>query len=179
VVSLDEWPLDASIQLNTLNQTVQLPANSSFSAETDMTDQVLTGDLSVPGFTTKLKIIGINLDIRLQVDPVGVTNGTVSLDNEGQLNINGLSRADITVRSAGFSFFQIPFGCKTSSPVNFPINFNGPVSSLGNGNLTFSGTTTFPSLSGCGLFNSLFTTLMSGPGQQYSFNVRPPAPESW
>ncbi|MCK5875723.1 MAG: Triacylglycerol lipase [Alcanivoracaceae bacterium] len=179
VVSLDEWPLDARIELNTLAQTVQLPSTATFSADTDITDQSLTGSLSVPGFTSSLKIIGIPLDIRLQVDAVGPTTGTVSLDNEGQLSINGLSRADITVRSAGFSFLQIPFGCKTSSPVDFPINFSGPVSSLGNGNLTFSGTTSFPALSGCGLFNSLFTTLMSGPGQQYMFNVSPPAPTSW
>jgi hypothetical protein len=31
----------------------------------------------------------------------------------------------------------------------------------------------------CGMFNSLFTTLMSGPGQQYSFNVSPPPPTTW
>jgi hypothetical protein len=179
VVSLDNWPLDASIALNTLDQTVTLPAASTFSAETDITEQSLTGSLSVPGFTTNLKIIGIPLDVKLQVDPVGPTTGSVTLDNEGQLSINGLARADITVRSAGISFIQIPFDCKTSAPVDFPISFTGPVSSLGNGNLTFSGTTSFPALSGCGLFNSLFTTLMSGPGQQYSFNVRPPAPENW
>ena len=179
VVSLDQWPLDASIALNTLAQTVELPESSTFSAETDITNQSLSGSLAVPGFTSKLKIIGIPLDIRLQVDPAGPATGSVALDNEGQLSISGLARADITVRSAGISFLQIPFGCKTSSPVSFPINFAGPVSSLGDGSLTFTGTTSFPALSGCGLFNSLFTTLMSGPGQQYSFNVRPPAPESW
>jgi len=30
----------------------------------------------------------------------------------------------------------------------------------------------------CGLFNGLFTVLMSGPGQTYSFNVAPPAPKT-
>ena len=59
------------------------------------------------------------------------------------------------------------------------MNFNGPISSLGNGGLSFEGETTFPRLTDCGLFNGLFTTLMSGPGQQYSFNIAPPAPTSW
>ncbi|MFN3712087.1 MAG: lipase family protein [Alcanivoracaceae bacterium] len=179
VVSLDKWHLDANIKLATLDQTVQLPSASTFTADTDITAGTLDGTLSVPGFSSNLKIIGIPLDVRLQVDPVGRTSGTVSLDNEGMLSVNGLSRTDITVRSAGFSFLQIPFGCKTSSPVDFPINFSGPVSSLGDGSLTFGGTTSFPPLSGCGVFNSLFTTLMSGPGQQYSFNVKPPAPTNW
>ena len=179
VVSLDQWPLQASIQLDTLNQSVQLPEASRFSADADITAQSLNGGLSVPGFTTNLKIIGIPLDVRLQVDPVGDTTGSIALDNDGILSINGQARADITVRSAGFSFLQIPFGCKTSAPVNFPLSYSGPVSSLGNGNLSFAGTTSFPSLSGCGLFNSLFTTLMSGPGQQYVFTVVPPAPTTW
>ena len=178
VVSLDEWPLDARIDLATLDQTVTLPEDSSFTADTDMTAGTLDGTLEVPDFSTKLNIL-VNLDVGLSVVPVGRTSGTVSLDNQGQLAIDGLAQADITVRNAGFSFLRIPFGCRTSSPVDFPVNFSGPVSSLGNGKLTFAGTTTFPSLTDCGLFNSLFTTLMSGPGQEYSFTVAPPAPRRW
>lgn len=179
IVSLDDWQLDANIKLSTLDQTVQLPEDSTFTADTDMTAGTLDGTLDVPGFTSKLNIIGIPLDVRLQVEPVGRTSGSVALDNEGRLSVDALSRTDIFVRSAGFGWLQIPFGCRTSSPVDFPINFNGPVSSLGDGNLIFTGTTSFPSMTGCGLFNALFTTLMSGPGQQYSFTVKPQAPTLW
>lgn len=178
VVSLDEWPLDARIDLATLGQPVQLPEASTFTADTDMTAGTLDGTLSVPNFATKLKIL-VNLDVNLSVVPVGRTTGSASLDNNGQLSVNGLAKTDITVRSAGFGWLQIPFGCRTSSPVEFPVNFNGPISSLGNGGLSFEGETTFPRLTDCGLFNGLFTTLMSGPGQQYSFNIAPPAPTSW
>ena len=64
------------------------------------------------------------------------------------------------------------------TPVEFPINFDGPVSSLGNGNLTFTGTTTFPQLKGCGV-SAILSAVMSGPGQTYSFTVAPPAPKKY
>ncbi|MCH8497501.1 MAG: lipase family protein [Marinobacter sp.] len=179
VVSLDDWPLAAQIELKTLGETVVLPPQSRFNADTDITAQTLQGALSVPNFTSKLRVIGIPLDIGLSVTPVGETEGSVSLDNEGRLRIQGLSSANITIRNAGVSIFRLPFGCRTSEPVDFALNFEGPVSALGSGDLTFAGTTSFPSLTGCGLFNSLFTTLMSGPGQQYQFTVRPPEPVNW
>ena len=174
-MSLDEWPLDAKLHLATLDQEVLLPEDSTFTADTDMTAGTLDGTLDVPRFTSKLKIL-VNLDVRLDVTPAGRTTGTASLDNNGQLAVNGLARTNIGIRSAGFGWLQLPFGCATDGPVDFPVNFAGPVSSLGNGNLTFTGETTFPKITSCWPFNGLFTTLMSGPGQQYSFNVSPPEP---
>jgi hypothetical protein len=179
VVSLDQWPLKATVHLKTIDDTVYLPDESTFSADTDITEQTLTGDLSVPDFRSRLSIAGLPADVDLSIVPVGMASGSVSLDNDGELHIDGSARADIVVRSAGYWIFQLPMGCKTSEPVEFPIHFDGPVSSLGNGNLTFSGTTTFPPMADCGLYTSLMTTLMSGPGQQYVFNVSPPAPTSW
>lgn len=178
VVSLDEWPLDASIDLATLDQTVVLPEEASFTADTDMTAGTLNGNLSIPDFSTELNIL-LPLDVELTVEPAGPTTGTASLDNQGILNVSGDASTYITVNSAGFGWLQIPFGCKTEAPVDFPLDFNGPVSSLGNGSLTFTGTTSFPDMSGCGLFTGLFTTLMSGPGQEYTFTVAPPAPTTW
>lgn len=177
VVSMNAWPLNASMRLKTLNQSVDLPKTSNFTAESDMTVEVLAGTLNVPDFTTKLNIL-LPLDVKLSVKPAQPASGTVSLDNDGILHIDGSAYANITVKSAGISFFQIPFGCQTETAVEFPLVFDGPISSLGNGNLTFSGVTTFPRMKNCGLFNGLFSTLMSGPGQTFSFNVAPPAPKN-
>lgn len=179
VVSLKEWELAGSIGLQTLAQSVTLPAGSTFTADTDMTAQTLDGSLAIPTFTSTLKIAGLPVDVKLKVVPVGPTTGTASLDEQGILRVNGQANVDIYVVSAGESILQLPFGCKTETPVALPISFTGPVSSLGNGNLAFSGTTTFPPMKECGLFNGLFTTLMSGPGQTYSFSVKPPAPTVW
>jgi hypothetical protein len=179
VVSLKSWPLAGNIGLKTLAQAVALPDASTFTADTDMTAKTLNGSLSIPTFTTNLKIIGLPADVKLAVTPVGTTTGSATLDGNGQLHVHGNALVNIKVVSAGESILQIPFGCQTSAPVSLPINFDGPVSSLGNGNLTFTGTTTFPSMTGCGLFSGLFSALMSGPGQTYTFTVKPPAPTVW
>jgi dienelactone hydrolase len=172
VVSLKAWPLTASVGLKTLAQTVNMPTTSTFSAETDITAQRLTGSLAIPDFKQSLKIIGIGSQIGLKVTPVGQATGTASLDNAGQLHVHGSAFANITVTSVS----GLPIGsCKTVTPVEFPINFDGPVSSLGNGKLTFTGTTTFPQIKGC-IISAILSSMMSGPGQTYSFTVAPPAP---
>ena len=177
VVSLKEWPLTASMHLKTLAQTVKLPDTSTFTADANVTSSDLEGTMNIPTFFTKLWIV-LPLDVQLSVVATQPTVGTAGIDNDGYLHIHGTAYADVKVKSAGLSIIQIPFGCKTQTAVPFPIDFDGPVSSLGGGKMTFSGTTTFPPMRNCGLFNGLFTVLMSGPGQTYSFNVAPPAPKT-
>jgi len=65
--------------------------------------------------------------------------------------------------------------CKTVTPADFPVNFEGPVSALGNGKLTFAGTTTFPQIKGC-FISAILSGLMSGSGQGFNLTVAPPAP---
>ena len=98
------------------------------------------------------------------------------MDDAGQLHIHGQAKATINIVSAGELGIHIPLGCRTSSPVTFPLNFDGPVSGLGAGAVTFSGTTTFPSLTGCGIIGPALSLLFSGGGNTYTFTVSPPAP---
>lgn len=175
IFTLDNWPLDASIRLGTLRQYVNLPEASTFYADSDITNQRLDGTLNIPKFFTRLNII-LPLDVNLTIDPTLPTRGSVELDTAGQLHIHGSAYTTVKVNSAGVGWIQIPFGCRTKEPAEFPIDFDGPISDLGGGNITFSGTTSFSNMTGCGLFNGLFTVLMSGPGQQYIFNVSPPEP---
>lgn len=172
VVALDKWPLTASVGLKTLGQTVNLPEASTFTAEADVTQTRLSGTLNVPNFKQTISIVGLPVSVGLQITPVGTTTGTVSLDTQGQLKIRGNAQANITITSV----LGIPFGeCKTEKPVDFPLTFDGPVSSLGNGGLTFQGTTSFPMIKGC-FISGILSALMSGSGQTYSFTVTPPAP---
>ncbi len=172
VVGLDKWPLTASVGLKTLGQTVNLPTTSTFTAEADVTQPRLSGTLNVPAFKQTISIIGLPISVGLQITPVGNATGTVNLDTEGQLKIRGNAQANITITSV----LGIPFGeCKTEKPVDFPLVFDGPVSSLGNGGLTFQGTTTFPTIKGC-MISAILSAMMSGSGQTYSFTVAPPAP---
>lgn len=179
VVSLKGWPLSGSLGLKTLAQTVVLPEGSTMTADTNMTAQTVNGNVSIPTFTSNIKIVGLPVDVKLKVVPVAPVTGTASLDDMGRLHVHGSTKVDIYVESAGVSILQLPFGCKTETPVTLPIDFDGPVSALGNGSLSFSGTTTFPAMKDCGLYNGLFTSLMSGPGQTFTFTAKPPAPTNW
>ena len=172
VVSLNAWPLNASVHLNLLGQNVQMPAASTFTATADVTSQKLNGSLSIPAFTTPISIIGLPIPTGLSVSAAGPTTGSVALDNSGVLHITGSAPVNITVTS----LLGIPFGnCETATPVAFPLNFTGPIASLGDGNLTFTGTVAFPQIKGC-LISGILSVLMSGAGQTFSFTVAPPAP---
>jgi len=110
--------------------------------------------------------------VGIRVTPAGKVAGSVNVDNDGLLHIKAKAPVNITVTSV----LGIPFGeCKTVTPVEFPINFDGPISSLGNGNLNFTGSVSFPQIKGC-FISGILTGLMSGNGQTYNFNVAPPAP---
>ncbi len=172
IVTLDKWPLAATVGLKTLAQTVTLPAASTFTAKSNITKNTLDGTLNVPEFNQTINLLGLKLPVGIRVTPVGNVTGKVSLDNGGQLRIAANAQTHITVTP----ILGIPFGeCKTVSPVNFPINYDGPLSSLGNGNLTFGGTTSFPQIKGC-FISGILSAFMSGNGQTYKFTVSPPAP---
>ncbi|MFT3858404.1 MAG: alpha/beta fold hydrolase [Aquabacterium sp.] len=171
-VSLVKWPLDAKVDLKTLKQTVFLPKESTFSEETDINAKTLTGVLSVPEFSQSLKLLGIGAQIRMKIEPAGQATGAVALSELGRLTVKGNVPVNITIASV----WGIPFGqCKTEKPVDFPLDFEGPISSLGNGNLTFKGTTSFPMIKGC-IISAIISAFMTGSGQAYTFTVSPPAP---
>lgn len=176
--SLREWKLDAMVHLNRLDQDVFMPEDSSFSAETNMTQNTLTGTMSIPTFKAPIRVV-LPLKVELSVIPVGEATGTASLDNDGVLHIEGNAYANIAVTGVGVSRLAgIPVNLITEEPVDFGLSLAKPVSCLGAGKTNFSGLTTYPPMVG-GAFDTLFTTLMSGPGQGYSFTVIPPEPKIW
>ena len=62
--------------------------------------------------------------------------------------------------------------CRTSAPVVLPLHYSGPLD-LVNG-FTFTGTTTIPALTGCGLATPLLNALMAGPNNPFSVAIAPP-----
>ena len=106
-------------------------------------------------------MLAMSLSTNSQVSPRATIHGSTSV------NITITSLDGIGVGS-----------CTTESPVVLPLNFDGPVSAMGAGGLTFTGTTTFPKIKGC-LTSSIISSLMSGSGQGYTFTVTPPAPTTY
>jgi Secretory lipase len=181
-VALKQWPLNASVHLNTLDATVPMPSSSTFSGVTDLTSQKLEkGVVSIPTFSTTIEVYGaIPLNITMELVQQGPAAGSASLDSSGDLHINGSVQEVIHLTNISFEGIDVVSPtCQTVSPVTFPLTFDGPVSSLGDGQLTFSGSTTFPDLENCGALTSILNVLFPGAGQTYSFNVSPPPPVTW
>lgn len=178
IFSLKGWNLNGKIHLKTLNQDVTLPSGSTLTADTNMTKNVISGNMSIPTIQANINVI-LPLKVVLAITPVGPLTGTASIDKDGILHVHGQAAVNININQVGALGIKIPFKLRCNKPVVLPIDFDGPVSSLGDGSLTFSGTTTFPAMTGNFLFNSLFTTLMSGPGQKFAFTATPPNPIKW
>ena len=180
IVSLDTWSLNAVVHLKTLAQRVTMPSTSTFSSDCNMTTHNITGTISIPRFKAPINVI-LPMKVTMEIKGIGANpmTGTVSLDNNGILHVHGHMLADVRIQQ--ISALGIPIGTyvHTRDPVDFPIDFDGPISALGSGKLTFTGTTTFSTMTGNILFNSLFTSLMSGSGQKFEFTVSPPAPVPW
>lgn len=178
-VTLDEWVLDGTLHLATLAQDVTLPEGSTFSAEANLTTEELTGDLAVPDFDSPINFLGfLPLTARVALEPAGTT-GSVALGTDGRLSIEGTARATIVVEQ--LSLLGIPMTaapCRTATPVEFGLSFDGPVSALGSGRLTFDGAATIPAITGCeqdfiGAFVGIF---LPGAGNEFTFTVSPPDP---
>lgn len=174
VVTLDKWKLDGTLKLKLLNQIITLPSTSTLTANADITSKTLTGALNIPKFSQPIKIVGINFNMGIRVESAGPVSGSVSVDNEGKLSIRAKAPANVIVES----LWGIPIGqCKTVTPVDFPIFFDGSVSDLGSGDLKFGGSVNLPQFKGC-IISAIITTVMLG-GQDFGFTVQPQAPVSY
>lgn len=172
IVKMDKWKLASNVHLKTLMQDFPEPDTSTFTANVNLTAKKIVGQVNIPDFAYPVKIIGIPFSTGMSIKPAADMTGTVSLDNDGTLHVHGSVPMNITITS----LMGIPFGqCKMVEPVVFPLDFDGPIASFGNGKLIFNGATTFPQIKGC-FISGILTALVSGSGQQFTFTITPPAP---
>jgi hypothetical protein len=172
VVTMDNWMLNGKVHLKTLNQDIPMPAGASLVTRSNVTTKALTGNMTVPPFSQTLKIIGLKVPVGLKISPAGDVNGSVELDGQGILHVHGKAPVNISVSSIGSKTLG---ECKTVTPIEFPLDYDGPLSALGAGTMAFQGAVTFPKLTGCSLASTL-SALMSGKGQTFTFTSKPPAP---
>ncbi len=183
VVSLKQWPLTGTLTLGSFGGDVVLPSGATFSGDTDLTTQQLqAGTVSIPTFTASaLTFLGLKIDPVISLTESGPATGSASLSTNGTLVIN--ASANVTIGLSSISLLGLPIGlgstCQTSTPVTLPLSFSGPVSSLGDGQLTFSGKATLPRLTGCGLYTPLLNLLFPGSNNTYTLTVSPPPAVNW
>lgn len=176
VVPFSNWTVSGSLKAAKLGQSVTLPSGSTFNGSADLTTGTLTGDVSIPQFTTRLTVLGLPADATLQFVEASPVSGTVSLDSSGSVSIASTASAFIKITRLSSPLLPLNLvgnSCQTSSPVVLPLNFNGPLN-LTTG-FTFSGSTTIPLLQHCGLATPLLDALLSGPNNPFTVSIAPPA----
>jgi hypothetical protein len=160
-----------------LNEKITLPSGSTFNGTATIPGS-LTGDTSVPPFSASIKIFGfIPTTLGITFTEVGHATGTITPVAGGNLSIKGTAQDNIGITGVGFLGLNVPVSCKTVSPVTFPLETTSNALALSKG-LTFSGTTTLPSVSCSGgllgsLFGPIITELMSGPNNPFALTISP------
>ncbi len=164
-------PLNGSVNASTyiasLNTTANLP-NGSFVGSVDLTNDQITGNLSLPAGSINTNVFGfVPMSATFEMVPVGSVTGTVDLKT---LSVNVTSVFNIKLTSA--EVFGLPFNivgnqCVTSTPVT--ANLNGKVNS--NLSVDLTGTYTIPSFENCGFSTFLVNLLVPGGGNTITAQI--------
>ena len=172
-VSFTNWKLTGSLTLAKLRQTVQFPPGSTFNGTLDNGN--LTGDVSVPQFSTRLTVLGLPVDTTLHIVEAQPATGTLTVGSGGVITIDASAAPILNIVRLSSPIVPLNLvtpGCRTSSPAVLPLHYVGPLSANG---FTFQGTTTIPPLTHCGLATPLLNQLMAGGGNAFTVTIAPPA----
>jgi hypothetical protein len=197
--SIENFEVSGTLTDKKLNQSVELKegAFNGFVAFTSFAFSNIHGDLhgvtTAKPFEAPIKLFGLTTKVGLTFEEVGEAEGEIQgpIPPSGNCMASEIlcvhesvpTKANLGFTSITLFGLKLPLHCKTSTPVNLPLEENlGLFDELLNPSVGshFTGTTTFPSIS-CSfvqepltaLFNSvLLTTLFSGPGNTYSLFVK-------
>jgi hypothetical protein len=179
VIPLAAWQLKGSVTEKKSGISVEVPAGATLSAQGDVTTETLTAQLSIPPINQTIRLLGIPVQVKGALTPVGTIAGKVSLSNTGVLSQTAQGAANMLVGSVGLGFFTVPVGCTTKEPIQLPLSITEPVNALETGGFAINTEVTVPEFSGCGLFGPLLSSLMSGSGNPININASPPPPIAW
>jgi hypothetical protein len=172
-VPFPNWTVKGDLTVAKLKQKVTLPPGSRFDGVLDTTTQQLTGHVTVPTFTARFTVLGLPADATLDLVEARPASARVELG--GTTTIDGESAFVIHIRKLKSPLLPLNLAgssCRTSAPVVLPLHYSGPPDFV-NG-FSFTGTTTIPSLTGCGLATPLLNALMAGPNNPFSVTIAPP-----
>jgi lysophospholipase L1-like esterase len=178
------WVVSGSLKLRKLNQSVALPAGSTFNGESALNlatgSGKITGTIAVPAFEAPLKLFGVPVQLGLTVSQAGASAGTISPDTalEGGLSVSLPTKLNIGVTSFTILGLKIPNQCQTTEPLSLNLSDNLTFAELGSTGFHFMGTTTIPSVKCEGALGPVqglvLSNLLSGPNNTYSLNIAPP-----
>jgi hypothetical protein len=171
VLPFSTYKVGGTLTVKKLNQSITLPAGSTFNGSANVTQGTLSGHVSIPTFTSTIRVLGIPTQVTTQLVEAQPVQGTVKLDPDLTTHIRSSTSATLYIRKLRLGLLSVPTTCRTVSPIQLTLNYDGPFSFP----INFNGTTTIPPLVGCGLLGPTLGALLSGPGNAYHLTLSPPS----
>jgi hypothetical protein len=171
VLPFQNYKVGGSLTLKKLNQSITLPAGSTFNGSANVTQQTLSGHVAIPQFTSTIRVLGIPTQVTTRLDEAQPVQGSVKVDPDFTTHIRSTTSAILRITKLRIGLLSVPTTCRTAWPVVLTLNYDGPFAFP----IAFDGTTTIPPLTGCGLLGPTLGTLLSGPGNAYHITLAPPS----
>ena len=171
VLPFTNYQVGGSLTVKKLNQSITLPDGSTFNGSANLTTQQLSGHVSIPEFTSTIRVLGIPTQVTTKLDEAQPVQGSITVEPNFDIHIRSTTSAILRIKKLRLGLLGVPTTCRTAEPVQLTLNYDGPLSYP----LHFKGATTIPPLTGCGLLGPTLGALLSGPGNEYDITLAPPA----
>jgi hypothetical protein len=171
VLPFTNYKVGGSLTVKKLNQSITLPAGSTFNGSANLTTQQLSGNVFIPEFTSTVKVLGVPTQVTTKLDEAQPVQGSITVDPNFTIHVRSTTSAILRIKKLRLGLLSVPTTCRTADPVVLTLNYDGPLAFP----LAFDGTTTIPRLTGCGLLGPTLGTLLSGPGNPYHVTLAPPS----
>jgi outer membrane protein assembly factor BamB len=180
------WKFSGSLTDKKQGQPITIPEGSTFNASGELNGETgagsVQGNLSVPPFTTTLKLFGpLSVGLGTTLTPVGPLEATIARSTtvSGDETLSASAKLNIAISSLSIFGLTIPLNCATTEPVALNLSDTLTREELVSKGWTFSGTATLPNVRCEGgflgsLFGHVLTRLLSGPENAYSLSIKAP-----
>jgi hypothetical protein len=169
VLPFTNYQVGGTLTVKKLDQSITLPAGSTFNGAANLTTNQLQGDVFVPEFSSTIRVLGVPTQVTTKLEQAQPVQGTIALDGPN-VSIHSTTSAILRIKKLRLGLLSVPTTCRTAEPVVLTLDYEGPLAFP----LAFDGETTIPRLTGCGLLAPTLGTLLSGPGNAYHLTLSPP-----
>lgn len=170
VLPFQNYQVGGSLTVKKLGQSITLPDGSTFNGSANLTAGTLSGDVSIPEFTSTIRVLGVPTRVTTKLDQAQPVQGSIKVDPDFTIHIRSTTSAVLRIKKLRLGLLSVPTTCRTAEPIVLTLNYDGPLSYP----IAFDGTTTIPRLTGCGVLGPTLGTLLSGPGNAYHVTLAPP-----
>jgi hypothetical protein len=160
-----------SLTVKKLNQSITLPAGSTFNGSANLTTSELSGNVFIPELTSTIRVLGVPTQVTTKLDEAQPVRGTIKVDPNFTIHIRSTTSAILRIKKLRLGLLSVPTTCRTAEPIVLTLNYDGPLAFP----LAFDGTTAIPHLAGCGLLGPTLGVLLSGPGNTSHVTLAPPS----